>query len=105
MLLASKIARANEKRFNIKGRVHFNVGGAQAVEDALKLVRNYTGKNLLLPLWAATTAEQSAHPALHQATDTENISDTLETVLILYRFLIVSDATMAKMRRLQFLLR
>ena len=47
VLLASKIARANEKRFNIKGRVHFNVGGAQAVEDALKLVRNYTGKNLL----------------------------------------------------------
>ena len=37
VLLASKIARANEKRFNIKGRVHFNVGGAQAVEDALKL--------------------------------------------------------------------
>ena len=47
VLLASKIAQANEKRFNIKGRVHFNVGGAQAVEDALKLVRNYTGKNLL----------------------------------------------------------
>ncbi len=47
VLLASKIARACEERFNLKGRVHFNVGGAQAVEDALKLVRNFTGKNLL----------------------------------------------------------
>jgi 4-aminobutyrate aminotransferase/(S)-3-amino-2-methylpropionate transaminase len=27
--------------------VHFNVGGAQAIEDSLKLVRNYTGKNLM----------------------------------------------------------
>ena len=45
VLLAEKICKANEKRFNEKGRVHFNVGGAQATEDALKLVRNYTGKN------------------------------------------------------------
>ena len=35
VLLASKIARANEKRFNIKGRVHFNVGGAQAVDATM----------------------------------------------------------------------
>lgn len=47
VLLAEKIATANEKRFGRKGRVHFNVGGAQAIEDALKLVRNYTGKNLM----------------------------------------------------------
>ena len=44
-LLAKKIANANYKRFLEKGRVHFNVGGAQAVEDALKLVRNYTKRN------------------------------------------------------------
>jgi len=46
-VLASKISEANRKRFGMKGRVHFNVGGSQAIEDALKLIRNYTGKNLM----------------------------------------------------------
>ena len=46
-LLAYKICEANRKRFGMNGRVHFNVGGSQAVEDALKLIRNYTGKNLM----------------------------------------------------------
>jgi len=46
-LLAQKICLANEKRFGEKGRVHFNVGGSCAVEDAIKLVRNHTGKNLM----------------------------------------------------------
>ncbi len=44
-LLAKKIADMNYKRFNEKGRVHFNVGGAQANEDALKVIRNYTKRN------------------------------------------------------------
>ena len=44
-LLAEKIAKANLRRFNEKGRVHFNIGGAQAIEDAIKLVRNYTKRN------------------------------------------------------------
>src|SRR5207253_2267438 len=30
------------------GRVHFNVGGAQAVEDSLKLVRNFSGGKSLM---------------------------------------------------------
>jgi 4-aminobutyrate aminotransferase/(S)-3-amino-2-methylpropionate transaminase len=47
VLLASKICEANRQRFGINGRVHFNVGGSQAIEDALKLIRNYTGKNLM----------------------------------------------------------
>lgn len=47
VMLSEKIAKACEERFNQKGRVHFNVGGAQAVEDALKLIRNYTKKNLM----------------------------------------------------------
>jgi len=42
VLLAEKIALANEKRFSEKGRVHFNVGGSQATEDAIKISRNYT---------------------------------------------------------------
>ena len=45
--LAAAIARLNESKFGIEGRVHFNVGGSQAVEDSLKIVRNATGKNLV----------------------------------------------------------
>lgn len=41
--LATRLAQRIEKTFGHKGRVHFNVGGAQANEDALKLVRNYSG--------------------------------------------------------------
>lgn len=46
ILLASQISKAVYERFGTKGRVHFNVGGAQAVEDSLKIVRNHTKKNL-----------------------------------------------------------
>ena len=46
--LAAHIARDIEAKFGRKGRVHFNVGGAQAVEDSLKLVRNAShGKSLM----------------------------------------------------------
>src|SRR5215510_6298075 len=37
--LATIIARDAEQKFASKGRVHFNVGGSQAIEDSLKLVR------------------------------------------------------------------
>ncbi|CDM64127.1 aspartate aminotransferase family protein [Pyrinomonas methylaliphatogenes] len=47
VLLAAAIARLNESKFGLKGRVHFNVGGAQAIEDSLKIVRNETGKSLV----------------------------------------------------------
>ncbi|MFC3070643.1 aspartate aminotransferase family protein [Phenylobacterium soli] len=46
--LAAMIAQDAQKKFGNKGRVHFNVGGAQAVEDSLKIVRNATsGKSLM----------------------------------------------------------
>ncbi len=46
--LAALIAQDAEKKFGEKGRVHFNVGGSQAVEDSLKLVRNFKkGKSLM----------------------------------------------------------
>jgi 4-aminobutyrate aminotransferase-like enzyme len=46
--LAAMIAEDAEKKFGAKGRVHFNVGGSQAVEDSLKLVRNFKkGKSLM----------------------------------------------------------
>jgi len=44
--LAEKICTYMEREYGEKGRVHFNVGGSQAVEDSLKLVRNFTGKSL-----------------------------------------------------------
>ncbi len=48
ILLAATIAKETEKRFVSKGRVHFNVGGAQAIEDSIKLVRNYKkGRSLM----------------------------------------------------------
>lgn len=46
--LAESICRYNEGVFGLSGRVHLNVGGAQAVEDSLKLVRNFCdGKSLM----------------------------------------------------------
>src|SRR5712692_10251512 len=46
--LAKGIAQRIEKTWNMKGRVHFNVGGSQSIEDALKLVRNASaGKSLM----------------------------------------------------------
>ncbi|GLK85805.1 aspartate aminotransferase family protein [Ancylobacter defluvii] len=46
--LAAEIGIGAQQRFGQKGRVHFNVGGAQAVEDSLKIVRNASnGKSLM----------------------------------------------------------
>ena len=46
--LAAAIGQDVERKFGRPGRVHFNVGGAQAVEDSLKLVRNASnGKSLM----------------------------------------------------------
>ena len=46
--LAQMLAGSIERNLGEKGRIHFNVGGAQAVEDALKLVRKHTGKSRML---------------------------------------------------------
>ena len=48
MDLAARIAQDAERKFGLKGRVHFNVGGSQAIEDSLKLVRNYAGGKSLM---------------------------------------------------------
>lgn len=46
--LAAMIAQDAEAKFGLPGRVHFNVGGSQAIEDSLKLVRNFKkGKSLM----------------------------------------------------------
>jgi len=46
--LAKIIAQDAEKKWGRAGRVHFNVGGAQAIEDSLKVVRNATGGKSLM---------------------------------------------------------
>lgn len=43
--LAEAICKSMEERTGLKGRVHFNVGGSQAIDDSLKVVRNATNKN------------------------------------------------------------
>ena len=46
--LAEMLCDSVERGFGMKGRVHFNVGGAQAIEDALKLVRKSSGRQRML---------------------------------------------------------
>ena len=46
--LAELLVDGMKQSFGEDGRVHFNVGGAQAVEDALKLVRKTTGRSRML---------------------------------------------------------
>jgi 4-aminobutyrate aminotransferase-like enzyme len=46
--LAARLAEESRRAFGEDGRVHFNVGGSQAVEDALKLVRRNTGRSRML---------------------------------------------------------
>ncbi len=46
--LATIIAEDAQAKWGEKGRVHFNVGGSQSIEDSLKLVRNASaGKSLM----------------------------------------------------------
>ena len=46
--LAEMLCESMERAFGQKGRIHFNVGGSQAIEDALKLVRKHTGRQHML---------------------------------------------------------
>jgi 4-aminobutyrate aminotransferase-like enzyme len=46
--LARMIAQDAKKKWGLDGRIHFNVGGSQSVDDSLKLVRNSRqGKSLM----------------------------------------------------------
>src|ERR1035437_2686901 len=46
--LSAMLDESFARSFGEKGRIHFNVGGAQAVEDSLKLVRKTTGRTRML---------------------------------------------------------
>lgn len=48
ILLSEKLAQECARAFGREGRIQFNVGGAQAIEDSMKLVRNATGKSLFM---------------------------------------------------------
>jgi 4-aminobutyrate aminotransferase/(S)-3-amino-2-methylpropionate transaminase len=46
--LAKVIAEDAKQKFGMDGRIHFNVGGSQCIEDSLKIVRNAcNGKSLM----------------------------------------------------------
>lgn len=45
VLVSEKLALECLRAFGLEGRIQFNVGGAQAIEDSMKLVRNATGKS------------------------------------------------------------
>lgn len=46
--LAKTIAEDMKGKFGLDGRVHFNVGDSQSIEDSLKVVRNATGGKSLM---------------------------------------------------------
>lgn len=46
--LAKRLCQHNQDKFGLDGRVHFNVGGSQSIEDSLKLVRNASGGKSLV---------------------------------------------------------
>ena len=46
--LAKRLCQHNQHKFGLDGRVHFNVGGSQSIEDSLKLVRNASGGKSLV---------------------------------------------------------
>ena len=48
VVLSAELAQECERAFGRKGRIQFNVGGSQAIEDSMKLVRNSTGKSLFM---------------------------------------------------------
>lgn len=48
ILLAKKICQNVAKTWGEQGRVHFNVGGSQSIEDSIKLVRNAKGGKSLM---------------------------------------------------------
>jgi 4-aminobutyrate aminotransferase-like enzyme len=62
--LAARLSQWNEKIFGKKGRVHFNVGGSTTIDDAIKLVRNYTGKRLRLRPATVTGAATAISPTV-----------------------------------------
>lgn len=96
VLLSEKLCKACEQRFGEEGRINFNVGGAQAVEDVIKLVRKNTKRNGFLHFKAAITEKQLPQRHYLQILNIVKIMGTMEIGLILYHFRTVSDVLMTK---------
>jgi 4-aminobutyrate aminotransferase/(S)-3-amino-2-methylpropionate transaminase len=78
--LATLIAQDAERKFATKGRVHFNVGGSQAVEDSLKLVRNYKkGKSLMFAFEGGYHGRTLGASAITSSTATAAATDISAT--------------------------
>src|SRR5262245_1531965 len=91
--LAAIIARDAEQKFGSKGRVHFNVGGSQAIEDSLKLVRNFKkGKSLMFAFEGGYHGRTLGASASPPPTATAAASATLATARILFRSPTISAA-------------
>src|SRR5215468_7641810 len=72
-LLAEKLAALTEQRFGVKGRVHFSVGGAGAIEDSLCFVRKATGKNFHFAFMGGYHGRTQGASAITAATATLGI--------------------------------
>src|SRR5574337_374166 len=48
VLVAERLATECHRASGMGGRIQFNVGGTQAIEDSIKLLRNATGKSLFM---------------------------------------------------------
>src|SRR6185369_11236554 len=82
--LAARLCTETEKRFGVKGRVHFNVGGAQAVEDALKLVRMRTKANGVFAFMGGYHGRTIAASAITSSIGIGAVSVTSEIGLFLW---------------------
>jgi len=69
---------------------------SSALEDSLKLVRNYPAEAWFLLLWEVITAGPWLLQQLPRVLDTGSASAILATGRCLYHILIVSDALMIK---------
>ncbi|MGJ0580640.1 aminotransferase class III-fold pyridoxal phosphate-dependent enzyme [Xenorhabdus bovienii] len=66
LLLAEKVCQAIYERTGIKGRISFNVSGTLVVEDALKIVRQNTGRNRVATMMGGYPL-RSLHPVMPTA--------------------------------------
>ncbi len=88
--LAARLVDGIDARFGVRGRIQFNVGGSQAIEDALKLVRKHTGRQRMLAFqggYHGRTLGASAITSAYRYREPFGVfSDRAEFVPFPYRF-------------------
>ena len=77
--LSERIAVDAKNKFGLDGRVHFNVGGSQSIEDSLKVVRNASnGKSLMFAFeggYHVPSAPRRSPPATATAAATATLAN------------------------------